>query len=81
MVLSMGYVSDSPSVALLASTRLLLDSLLPCCSALQVQLGMVEVLQRMKQEVVQWQVRAQGAARQNSVLVQQVLETQVSQLP
>ncbi|KAK9785424.1 hypothetical protein WJX73_010029 [Symbiochloris irregularis] len=47
----------------------------------QLQLHMVETLQRMKRELAQWQVRAQGAQRQNNILLQQVLEKQLTQQP
>lgn len=38
---------------------------------------MVELLQRMRREVMQWQVRAQGAQRQNMILLQRLLDKTV----
>ena len=42
---------------------------------------MVQLLQRMRRDILQWQVRAEGSQRQNSILMQQLIDKQVVLLP
>lgn len=42
-----------------------------------MQVTMLQMMQRMKREMLQWQMRAQSAQQQNAALMQRVLDKQV----